>query len=169
MRWPVSTTYVEQTSLLGHEKHKRRARKKTGHTQKGIHHCFSLFYIGSASFIHKHKHNKRRWPFLPPLNPSLYDLDRQNFEKWEWVLMFILYLKWVFKRFKNMDMVYSSQQGGRHQKNIGWALCSNDDVIISMTSLLLIFPSKILGGLKPPLAPPWFNPWATLAGFQFEN
>ena len=28
-------------------------------------------------------------------------------------------------------------QGGRHQINIGWALCSDDDVIISMTSLLL--------------------------------
>jgi len=30
-----------------------------------------------------------------------------------------------------------NNQGGLWHKNIGWALCSNDDVIISMTSLLL--------------------------------
>ena len=40
-------------------------------------------------------------------------------------------------------------QGGRRQKSFGGALCSNDDVIIVMTSLLLQCPApaKILVGL----------------------
>ena len=35
-------------------------------------------------------------------------------------------------------------QGGRRQKSFGGALCSNDDVIIVMTSLLLQYPAKLL-------------------------
>ena len=38
-------------------------------------------------------------------------------------------------------------RGGRRQKSFGGALCSNDDVIIVMTSLLLQSPAKILVGL----------------------
>ena len=41
------------------------------------------------------------------------------------------------------------QQGGRRQKIIGWVMGSNDDVIIAMTSLLLIFPSKYWVGPAP--------------------
>ena len=44
-------------------------------------------------------------------------------------------------------------QGGRRQENIGGAPCSDDDVIISMTSLLLIYFGKILGGPGPPRPP----------------
>ena len=36
-------------------------------------------------------------------------------------------------------------QGGRHEKNIGGALGSDDDVIKAMTSLLPFFLAKILG------------------------
>ena len=38
-------------------------------------------------------------------------------------------------------------QGGRWQKSFGGALCSNDDIRIVMTSLLLQSPAKILIGL----------------------
>ena len=44
-------------------------------------------------------------------------------------------------------------QGGRHEKNFGGALCSDDDVTKAMTSLLPLFPGKILGGGRAPLAP----------------
>ena len=48
-------------------------------------------------------------------------------------------------------------QGGRHEKNIGGALCSDNDVTKAMTSLLPIFPAKILGGPGPP-GPPVATP-----------
>ena len=50
-------------------------------------------------------------------------------------------------------MLVTFFQGGSRQKNIGWALCSNDDVIKSMTSLLLLHSTKILGGHVPPVPP----------------
>ena len=50
-------------------------------------------------------------------------------------------------------------QGGRGRKNIGGVAFSDNDVIISVTSLLLKNLAKILGGLQPtqPIRqrPPW--------------
>ena len=40
--------------------------------------------------------------------------------------------------------MYMKNQGGRRQRNIGGALCSDYDVMISMTSLLLQFLAKRL-------------------------
>ena len=41
--------------------------------------------------------------------------------------------------------------GGSRQNRTGWALYSDYDVIILMTSLLLFYPTKKLGGQLPPL------------------
>ena len=49
-----------------------------------------------------------------------------------------------------IEFCHQWKQGGRHEKNIGGALCSDDDVTKAMTSLLPIFPAKILGGPGPP-------------------
>ena len=57
-----------------------------------------------------------------------------------------------------MSAVSAPGQGGRHDKNIGRALCSDDDVTKTMTSLLPIFHTKILGGARAPLAPPVATP-----------
>ena len=53
---------------------------------------------------------------------------------------------------------YTYTQGGRHEKNIGGALWSDDDVTKAMTSLLLLFLAKILGGARAPPAPPVATP-----------
>ena len=45
---------------------------------------------------------------------------------------------------------FGQNQGGSRQNNIGWALCSNDDVIMLMTSLLLFNPAKHWVGRGPP-------------------
>ena len=39
-------------------------------------------------------------------------------------------------------------QGGNRQNDTGWTLCSNDDIIMLMTSLLLLYPAKIVDGLQ---------------------
>ena len=65
-----------------------------------------------------------------------------------------------------LHMLYFAQQkqtipivsGGRHEKNIGGALWSDDDVTKAMTSLLLLFLAKILGGARAPPAPPGGDP-----------
>ena len=46
-----------------------------------------------------------------------------------------------------IDVTFSLIQGGRRQRNIGGALFSDYDVMISMTSLLLQYLAKILVGL----------------------
>jgi len=43
---------------------------------------------------------------------------------------------------------HSLVQGGHRQKNIGEAAFGDDDIIISVTSFLLMNPAKILGGLQ---------------------
>ena len=49
-------------------------------------------------------------------------------------------------------------QGGSRQNNTGWALCSNDDVIMLMTSLLLFNPAKHWVGRGPPGPPARYLP-----------
>ena len=49
-------------------------------------------------------------------------------------------------------------QGGSREFYFGWAAHSNDDVIISMTSLLLLWPSKYWGGQLPPCPPTDYLP-----------
>ena len=63
---------------------------------------------------------------------------------------------------------YHTPQGGSWQNNTGWALCSNDDVIMLMTSLLLLYPVKIVGGPRPtrPL-PPWVQ--ANISATRFTE
>ena len=55
-------------------------------------------------------------------------------------------------------MTEGHEQGGRRQKNIGWALNSDDDVMMSMTSLLLNYISQNIGWARAhpahPPAPP---------------
>ena len=97
-----------------------------------------------------------------------------------WPILFLgmgLENPWKFNFFWHFPLVYTNidstitgpwvyflvgcpivQQGGRHYKNIGWALCSDNDVTKTMTSLLPILPAKILGGGRAPPAPPSGHP-----------
>ena len=67
-----------------------------------------------------------------------------------------------YKVYNYDNRVYSCNQGGLRQEIIGGAPYSNDDVIISMTSLLLLYLVKILGepgpNPRPPPAPPAGGP-----------
>ena len=53
------------------------------------------------------------------------------------------------KEHKRLQRIGTASQGGRRQKTIGRAVFSDDDVTISVTSLLLKNLAKILGGLQP--------------------
>ena len=51
---------------------------------------------------------------------------------------------------KNLSRITGNLvQGGSRQSKTGWALLSNDDVILLMTSLLLFNPAQKLGGSRP--------------------
>jgi len=63
----------------------------------------------------------------------------------------------------SLTVEHNWNQGGSRQRNSGWAAYSNDDVIKSMTSLLLMWFAKKVGGPRPPRPtlrlPPWLKPW----------
>jgi len=73
---------------------------------------------------------------------------------WEYSWIIILLVRLVLDcrcNFYNVGLWLWSSEGA--SKNILGGLC-----VAMMTSLLLISPSKILGGLKPPLPPQWRPP-----------
>ena len=58
---------------------------------------------------------------------------------------------WVRGKPKTVSLEFDMQQvpyfqWGSRQNDTGWALCSNDDVIMLMTSLLLLCPDDNVGG-----------------------
>ena len=95
-------------------------------------------------------------PFSPFKNPAIGNMEP---------------IQPILKNEQNFDCLQDSKevisrttqnQGGRRPVNIGWALCSNNDVTKSMTSLLLLCLAKILVGHV--LFPKIVNP--SLAGIS---
>jgi len=108
----------------------------------------SLLVVNFSNFEHCHfctvscTHMCILWAYCGPYTWCFYAF---SFTLWIFIQDFLCYSK-----FLHISPSKTFLAGRAPSKNIGWALCSDDDFIISMTSLLLIFHSKIGGGLKPP-------------------